>query len=479
MQYAYGYQLNGTQTAGLDPDAKAYIASAGVSDTLAIWRVNEIVKYLKQNNLWSTLTDAFLLGSKFQSSSSTLKSLNLIRTASGSSTFADWGGSFDAITNGYTFTNADAESPVSTGFSWMTLHQHDPVAAPHTLLGSYNPVSTRGPYLTIGYAGTGLNPETAVRLYTSTDGTVANTFINRNNVDYNDDWGYAFAQWDGSQRTVTLDNLTETTGSVASVWNNLNTMGLGMVSNTAFRFDGRIMAAFLWSNAIGVSAYNNFRTRLREVFSSTIPFRPAVIFDGNSLTGGTSGGGTTWPAKLLLKSGWNSTYLRYQNYAQNGDRLIEDNLPRLPSIVSSWKPYGSEDVLLIAWPAINDITAGYSTAQITSAYEEYCNIAKAANFRLAICTLTPVASVGDGTAYQYTSAQQLKLSQVNSWIRTSGSQVADQVVDFADLISTYPAFGDPVDTTYYVDGLHHNDTGRALIADFIDSEISKPTYTPF
>lgn len=478
MKYALTNSLASAMS-GLDPDAKRYIASAGVSDTLAIWRVNEIIKYLKKNNLWSTLTDAFLLGSKFQSSSSTLKSLNLIRTASGSSTFAEWGGSFDSTTNGYTFTNADAESPVSTGFSWMTFHQHDPVANIHVLLGSYSPTTQRGPYLSIGYPGTGSNPETAARLYTSTDGTTFPTFITRTNTDYTDDWGYAFAQWNGSSRLVALDDITPVTDSVSSVWNNLGSMGLGMASNSTLRFDGRIMAAFLWSNPIGTSSYNGLRSRMREIFSSTVPYRPAVIFDGNSLTGTPSGGGTTWPAKLLSKSGWNSPYLRSQNYAVGGYKLIDNNLPNLPSIVNAWKPYGNEDILLISWPAINDITAGYSTAQITSAYQEYCNIAKAARFRLAICTLTPVASVGDGAGYAYTPAQQLIRSQVNSWIRTYGSQIADQIIDFDDLIATYPAFGDPVDTTYYLDGLHQNDAGRVLIANFIDSEVSEPTYTPF
>ncbi len=48
MQYAYAYQLNGSQTSGLDPDAKAYInAVVGAGATVTSTQRNAINNFYK------------------------------------------------------------------------------------------------------------------------------------------------------------------------------------------------------------------------------------------------------------------------------------------------------------------------------------------------------------------------------------------------------------------------------------------------
>jgi len=64
MQYAYGYQLNGSQTSGLDPSAKAYInavvaAGATVTSTQRT-AINNFVKGEKAGSTWALLKRHYL-----------------------------------------------------------------------------------------------------------------------------------------------------------------------------------------------------------------------------------------------------------------------------------------------------------------------------------------------------------------------------------------------------------------------------------
>jgi hypothetical protein len=64
MQYAYAYQLNGTQAGGLDPDAKAYInavvaAGATVTSTKRT-AINNFVKGEKAGSRWTLLKRLYL-----------------------------------------------------------------------------------------------------------------------------------------------------------------------------------------------------------------------------------------------------------------------------------------------------------------------------------------------------------------------------------------------------------------------------------
>jgi hypothetical protein len=60
MQYAYAYQLNGTQTGGLDPDAKAYILAVEAADSQALEAgvknaYNTFVKGCKSDGIWDAI----------------------------------------------------------------------------------------------------------------------------------------------------------------------------------------------------------------------------------------------------------------------------------------------------------------------------------------------------------------------------------------------------------------------------------------
>jgi len=60
MQYAYGYQLNGTQAGGLDPDAKAYILAVEAADGQTLESgvkkaYNTFVKGCKSDGIWDAI----------------------------------------------------------------------------------------------------------------------------------------------------------------------------------------------------------------------------------------------------------------------------------------------------------------------------------------------------------------------------------------------------------------------------------------
>lgn len=60
MQYAYGYQLNGTQAGGLDPDAKAYILAVEAADGQTLESgvkkaYNTFIKGCKSDGTWDAI----------------------------------------------------------------------------------------------------------------------------------------------------------------------------------------------------------------------------------------------------------------------------------------------------------------------------------------------------------------------------------------------------------------------------------------
>jgi hypothetical protein len=269
----------------------------------------------------------------------------------------------------------------------------------------------------------------------------------------------------------------EQTVSGGTIWNNNNDVGIAKLPNGSEPFNGRLYFAASFAVGISESTFQSLRDGIERVLADVVTRKPAVIFEGNSLTGSATGGGTTWPAKLRLKTGWDSADLGWDNEATAGHKQIEEVEPQLPAIVAQWAPYAQEDRLLILMSGTNDVNAETETQLIIDSLNRYLIAAKAAGFRVVACTIPPVASAGGG--YTWNPSQQAARDEINNWMKTTGATIADQVLDLDEIGDTYPEFLDPEDTTYYVDGLHHNDAGRALIADFVDANVAYPVYDEF
>lgn len=303
----------------------------------------------------------------------------------------------------------------------------------------------------------------------STNGT---TIVgNRSLQGSNQDWTWCAATYDGSNVSAFSSWGSPASISAPTLWNNNPTVGIGKLTNSADPYTGRMFFAASLSSGITSTTFNAFKVDMEKLLSSTIPFFPAVIFEGNSLTIGGAGG-SNWPTKLLSKSGWNDPNIKTQNYAQNGQEQTVEIEPRLTTIINTWAPYGTEDRLLFLWSGTNDITASKSAADIIASLERYLIAAKAARFRMVILTITNAGSWGAGP-------KKTVQNTVNNWILTTGASIADQALNLDIIGATYPAFLDPNDSTYYADSTHHNDAGRVLIADFVAANVNAPTYTPF
>jgi hypothetical protein len=66
------------------------------------------------------------------------------------------------------------------------------------------------------------------------------------------------------------------------------------------------------------------------------------------------------------------------------------------------------------------------------------------------------------------------INDVNTYLSEYAGAVFGRYIDLYKIGDTYPKFLDATSGDYYVagDGLHHNDAGRGLIADYIASMVT-------
>jgi len=461
----------------LDLDAAAAVTAAGVTDSRAIMHYHRIARAFKALRVWGSLENAYLIGTNWQSSSGTLKSLTGTSNATGSSTFADYGATFNGTTHGYTFSNVNAGTGI-TGKTFVCLYTHNGVKQPDTLISNYEGGVIKGMHLgaagsEIGITGGSLMDNAFV--FASADGSAATLNLTANTMT---DTGVCFAAASHLDGYIYLYGNREqpVRSALASQWINNATFGIGKTANGAYFHAGQIIFAAVFEVGLEDWQIRGIQEALESILSDVITLEPGVVFEGNSLTSSAAGGGTAWPTQLLAMAGW-SSLKRKHNVAADGSRQTQGVEQQYWSEVQRYKQSApTQDHLLILWSGINDITAGIGSAAIIASLERMLKRARADGMRTVILTLTPVADTADGLTYGYSSGQQAILTTVNNWILGVGSEYASQVVDLNEIALAYPDFGDPTDSTYYVagDGLHHNDAGRALIAAKVFAEVTVP-----
>ena len=461
-----------------DPDADAVITATSTTDDRARLHYQRIVKLLKGMGIWSDLDDAYLMGSNWQSSSTTLQSITGNNTASGTGTQSGYYTTFNGTTNKYLFLNTNAGTAL-TAKTFIAIYKSAGAQAVQGLVSSYQGGSTRGPQLSVGGAAIGgsSGPSTIDNIYALgciSDGSTNTTIT----VDKASDekWSFAGFSYGGGTLSLFGNSRNPTRASLAELWNNNTNIAIGANSNSSHFFDGDMIFAAVFD--AGLTDYQMFSLRLglESILFDAIDFPDSILFDGNSLTRSAAGGGTNWPTQLLTEAGW-SDIERNANIALDGARQTQEIEQEYFTQARQWLGMAGQDNLYFLWSGINDITASIATQDIIDSLKRHVMRAKAEGFRVVLLTLTPVADDGDGTTYTYSAAQQTSLTDVNTWIRGEGSNLADQVVDLDEIGDTFAEFLDPTDSTYYVsgDGLHHNDAGRGLIADKINAEVTPPS----
>lgn len=177
------------------------------------------------------------------------------------------------------------------------------------------------------------------------------------------------------------------------------------------------------------------------------------MFDGDSQTAGTYGGGTTYVAKVLAAltetTGSNAgigaqTLVDMQSNATDVDNLFPD--------------HRFQNAVVVAWGGSNDLFFGADAATTVTRLEAYCTARRAVGWTVAVLTILPRDEVGTPGAYE--ASRQT----VNASIRANWEAYADFFVDVAD----DPRLQNASDPTYFhSDLVHLNNTGRQVVADLV------------
>lgn len=461
-----------------DADAAAVITATSTTDERGIAHYELIVAGLKDIGVWSRLENGFLFGDLHQSSSATLQSLTGANTATGTGTNNDASVTLNGSTDGYSVTNAN-QTAAATGRCFVGVVKHDGVTQPGTIISGYAGGTSKGPLLSI--AGSTISGAAAGNLddlygYWSADGS-ANS-VTDTVQDVNDaDWTFAAMSLNAGETILMGNSRAIVTSTLATAWVNGTTWAIGKNVPGAQDLAGEMAAALIFSDGLTAEELFNVRLLLESVLADEIDFPPCIVWEGNSLTAGTSGGGTSVVNQVMALSSPAWDTIRTETFAAPGDWLTRQTLPRYRSEVRRWVGANYGKRILYSWCGVNDITGGASSKQIIEAYRQFLIGAKEDGFFVVILPLTPVGPTGTGYSYQYDNAKQTILAEVNTWLESEGSRIADQFLDIRKIGETNPEFLDPEDSTYYVasDGLHHNDAGRTLIANYISANLDLPT----
>ena len=177
------------------------------------------------------------------------------------------------------------------------------------------------------------------------------------------------------------------------------------------------------------------------------------ISDGNSLTVGAE---ITYPKLLIESLGATWEYRNFGVGGQDTADMIADADTQIDPLFDSRK---RRDVV-ICWEGGNDI--GSATA--ADAYDRlvaYCQGRQSAGFEVIILTL----SISDNT-----EAWLARRIELNSLLIANWATFADAIVR----IDQDPYLGDdgnPLDTDYFVDGVHMTPAGYAIVADLVKTAI--------
>jgi len=462
-----------------DPDADAVIAATSTTDERGINHYQRIVQLIKGLGVWSSLQDAYLIGSDWQDNVASLKSITGNNVATGTCTFDTYAGTFNGSSDGYTVPNND-QGTGKTGKTFFAIFKNTAKSAgasqTSVLLSNYEGGVNQGLVLSASaFGGNGPSLLDDIGTYGTVDGSAGTKLSHSGSNDYK----YSTAITSLNDGTLSLypNAFNPQRLTLATTHNNNATYGLGKNANNSYHFNGEIVFAGILD--AGVSDFQAFALRLglESILSDVIDWPGSIVFEGNSLTGQASGGGSPYPTKLMTKAGW-TDIKRWANIADGGAEQTQKVEAQYFTEARQWMAIAGQKSMFIIWSGINDISniAGLTTAELTASLQRSIQRSKAEGFWVGLIPLTPVANQGDGLTYGYTAAQQTLLAETNAWMETTGARLADQFIDIRLIGDADPEFLDPTDDTYYTtgDGLHHNDVGRQKIADYIDSVVNPP-----
>lgn len=181
------------------------------------------------------------------------------------------------------------------------------------------------------------------------------------------------------------------------------------------------------------------------------------MFDGDSLTDGTYGGGTSYPAKVVaaITTGTGTS-------VAIGSQTLADMQSTATDVDGLYPDHRLQRAIVVAWGGTNDLFFGASAATTITRLEAYCNARRAVGWKVAVLTILPRSDTGTPGSFNADRAT------VNASIQANWSTYADYIVD----VSADARLDDETDTTYFhTDLVHLNDAGRQVVADLTVAEI--------
>lgn len=459
-----------------EPETEGLITSIAPPTTAGKTHYRLLIGTLKKLGLWSSLANGFLFGSAHQASTTTQKSIKGGNDATGTGNQGTYFASMNGTSHKYTYAGTAVAS--SEAHTVVTVFQDTNQSTDHVshAWSMYAGGAAKGPAIyTGGSTISGTYAVNTVFGFGSTDGSATTGQITTTSGNYGGILYTALRQVDNRQ-VLTVHGKQQTYASLASLWLNATDRVIGASGAGAQFLAGRIFAVLEFDVALTDSQLETVLYVLRYIVGNAYTTSRFCAFEGNSLTASASGGGSSWPAKLLAKTGWSTTFTaeKYANHALDGAHASTYNEQTYYMRTAQFRPVVGERNILFVWEGVNDITAGVSTERIVSAIDRHLTAAYADGWDIYVMPITPVAATADGLTYGYSAAQLQQVEDVNDYLQNIAGPRYGTFLDLRRIGDTYQTFLDPTSTDYYVpgDGLHHSDAGRGLIADYAYAQVT-------
>lgn len=177
-----------------------------------------------------------------------------------------------------------------------------------------------------------------------------------------------------------------------------------------------------------------------------------IVCDGNSLTFGTgASGGLSYPDQLRALYLGQNDVINVGIGGKTTQQLIDD-------FASKTAPQFRNGADLVWFEQRNGFAAGQTVEQEQTLAQTYTALAKAAGFRVWICSPPPTAD-----------AHATKIQEYSTWLR-SNHAFADGFIDLNACAELTPAGVDD-NPTYYSDATHLTAAGYGILAATIYAEL--------
>lgn len=196
---------------------------------------------------------------------------------------------------------------------------------------------------------------------------------------------------------------------------------------------------------------------------SAIGSNASFVFEGDSITAGTSGGGgqtaTTWATRVESMSNFAGRG-SFTTAAVSGSRLA-DMESRWTSTVSALAPSAGEEKWILFMVGINDVAGGTLTSNLLSSWfstaKNYVTRAQAAGFK--VCWISPLMRGGHDSVLR--DLARLILEEGEAEIRIDAHQHLPRVVG---------------NSYFEADNIHINDEGGRILAAVVNDAMGSGYY---